>query len=62
MTNKKQPVKIQQLVKPEVSLPGKQQAEAESLCEGYTVSCGSGFQWTCSGVFSSVADDHDILF
>ena len=62
MTNKNQPVKIQELVKPDISLQGKHQAEAESLCEGYSVSCESGFAWTCSGTFSSATEDHDIIF
>ena len=62
MTNKNQPVKIQELVKPEAKMENHHHAEVESLCEGYSVTCGSGFQWNCQGVFSSAANDHDILF
>jgi hypothetical protein len=62
MTNKNQPVKIRELVKPEVKWQGKHQAEAESLCEGFHVTCGSGYSYDCSGVYTSVADDHDLIF
>ena len=62
MTNKNQLVKIKELVKPQNNMEVKSQVEVESMCEGFTVSCQSGFSWSCSGKYESVPDDQDILF
>jgi len=62
MTKKDKPSTIQELIKPQNELlDHSKTSEVESLCEGFTFSCYSGYGITC-GVFSDAGNDHDIIF
>jgi hypothetical protein len=62
MANNNQPGTPRELIKPQNNLlDHSTTSEVESLCEGFSFSCYSGYGVTC-GVFSDAGNDHDILF
>ena len=62
MSTKNQPELIRELVKPQNNLLDQSKiSEVESLCEGFSYSCYSGYSVSC-GSFSDTGNDHDIIF